>query len=278
MDVQDHGLGKALDVSLIEKCQPAFAKGQTVKLLETARNVNRSVGAMLSGELVRHHPEGLPDDTIWIQMEGTGGQSFGAFLAKGICLYLIGEANDYTGKGLSGGRVVVRPSIDFRGRHPEHHRGQHGAVRCHQWRGLLPRRGRRTLCGAPVRCHGGRGRHGRPWLRVHDRWHRGGAGQDGPQLRRRYERWRGLCVRRGRHVCLALQHLDGDAGKGAHHSRAAGRGHPLHKGQTDEALLKALVEQQHRWTGSLRAREILDQWASARARFVKVFPPSTSAR
>ena len=70
---------------------------------------------MLSGELIKHRPEGLPDHTIFIQMEGTGGQSFGAFLATGITLYLIGDANDYTGKGLSGGRVVVRPSLDFRG-------------------------------------------------------------------------------------------------------------------------------------------------------------------
>ena len=70
---------------------------------------NRSVGAMLSGELVRQRPEGLPDHTIFMQSEGTGGQSFGAFLAAGITLYLIGDANDYTGKGLSGGRVVVRP-------------------------------------------------------------------------------------------------------------------------------------------------------------------------
>ena len=83
--------------------------------MEVARNVNRSVGAMLSGAVTKVHPEGLPDDTIRIQLEGTGGQSFGAFLANGITLYLIGDANDYTGKGLSGGRVVVRPSIDFRG-------------------------------------------------------------------------------------------------------------------------------------------------------------------
>jgi glutamate synthase (NADPH/NADH) large chain len=80
-----------------------------------ARNVNRSVGAMLSGALTKVHPQGLPDDSIRIQLEGTGGQSFGAFLARGITLYLIGDANDYTGKGLSGGRVVVRPSLDFRG-------------------------------------------------------------------------------------------------------------------------------------------------------------------
>jgi glutamate synthase (NADPH/NADH) large chain len=65
--------------------------------------------------VIRHRPEGLPDHTIFMQMAGTGGQSFGAFLASGITMYLIGDANDYTGKGLSGGRVVVRPSIDFRG-------------------------------------------------------------------------------------------------------------------------------------------------------------------
>ena len=95
--------------------QPALERGEKVQFIEDARNVNRTVGAMLSGELIRRHPEGLPDQTIFIQMEGTGGQSFGAFLAKGITLYLIGDANDYTGKGLSGGRIAIRPSIDFRG-------------------------------------------------------------------------------------------------------------------------------------------------------------------
>ena len=114
-ETQDHGLAKALDVKLIERCQPAIQKGEKVHFMEDARNLNRSVGAMLSGELVRHRPEGLPDHTIFMQMEGVGGQSFGAFLASGITLYLIGDANDYTGKGLSGGRVVVRPSIEFRG-------------------------------------------------------------------------------------------------------------------------------------------------------------------
>ncbi|HOB97003.1 MAG TPA: glutamate synthase-related protein, partial [Aquabacterium sp.] len=112
---QDHGLENALDVQLIAKCQPAILRGEKVQFMQDARNRNRSVGAMLSGELIRHRPEGLPDHTIFMQMEGTGGQSFGAFLAQGITQYLIGDANDYAGKGLSGGRVVVRPSIDFRG-------------------------------------------------------------------------------------------------------------------------------------------------------------------
>ncbi|MGZ5204969.1 MAG: glutamate synthase-related protein, partial [Caldimonas sp.] len=115
VETQDHGLEKALDVRLIEKCRPALERGEKVQLLEEVRNVNRTVGAMLSGELIRRRPEGLPDNTIFIQMEGTGGQSFGAFLAKGITIYLIGDANDYTGKGLSGGRLAIRPSIDFRG-------------------------------------------------------------------------------------------------------------------------------------------------------------------
>jgi glutamate synthase domain-containing protein 3 len=115
VDVQDHGLEKALDQKLIEKSKPAIDRGEKVQFMEVARNVNRSVGAMLSGAVTKVHPQGLPDDTIRIQLEGTGGQSFGAFLCNGITLYLIGDANDYTGKGLSGGRVVVRPSIDFRG-------------------------------------------------------------------------------------------------------------------------------------------------------------------
>ena len=127
---QDHGLEKSLDRILIERRAPAIEKGEKVQFIEIARNVHRSVGAMLSGAITKVHPEGLPDDTIHIQLEGTGGQSFGAFLAKGITLYLIGDANDYTGKGLSGGRIVVRPSIDFRGAADrQHHHRQHRALR-----------------------------------------------------------------------------------------------------------------------------------------------------
>src|SRR5690554_6739066 len=85
------------------------------------RNRNRSVGAMLSGEVARRYGhEGLPDDTIHIQLNGTTGQSFGAFLARGITLDLVGEANDYVGKGLSGGRIIVRSPNDFRGFGPDH--------------------------------------------------------------------------------------------------------------------------------------------------------------
>src|SRR3546814_7608811 len=86
-------------------------------LFRSIKNVNRTVGTMLSGEVAKKYGhEGLPDDTIHIQLQGTAGQSAGAFLAHGITLDLVGEGNDYVGKGLSGGRIVVRPNTEFRGR------------------------------------------------------------------------------------------------------------------------------------------------------------------
>jgi glutamate synthase (NADPH/NADH) large chain len=111
---------------------PAIDKGERVSFIQPVRNVNRTVGAMLSGVVAKQHGhEGLPDDTIHIQLQGTAGQSFGAFLAHGITLDLVGDANDYVGKGLSGGRVIVRPArVPWRS-DPQHHRRQHRAVRRH---------------------------------------------------------------------------------------------------------------------------------------------------
>ncbi|OGS48726.1 MAG: glutamate synthase subunit alpha [Erythrobacter sp. RIFCSPHIGHO2_12_FULL_63_10] len=107
--VQDHGLAGALDNELIEACQPAIESGTPVQLDRTIRNVNRTVGAMLSGEIARRYGHaGLPPDTIRINFMGVAGQSFGAWLAHGVTIDLTGDANDYVGKGLSGGRIVVR--------------------------------------------------------------------------------------------------------------------------------------------------------------------------
>lgn len=106
---QDHGLVKALDHKLIEAAQPALQSGQPVQIELPVGNVNRTVGAMLSGEVAKRYGHtGLPEDTISVRLTGTAGQSFGAFLAHGISLELSGDANDYVAKGLSGGRVVVR--------------------------------------------------------------------------------------------------------------------------------------------------------------------------
>ncbi len=107
---QDHGLHQALDHKLIELSAAAIAGGAPVEHSLPIRNIHRTVGTMLSGEIARRHgSEGLPDSTIVFRFRGSAGQSFGAFLAKGVTLYLEGDANDYTGKGLSGGRLVVYP-------------------------------------------------------------------------------------------------------------------------------------------------------------------------
>src|SRR5262245_52393379 len=107
---QDHGLEKVLDVQLIEECRGAIGHQAPMELNLPIRNSDRTVGAMLSGEIARRYGNtGLPEDTIRIKFTGSAGQSFGAFLAKGVTLTLEGDANDYVGKGLSGGRLVIYP-------------------------------------------------------------------------------------------------------------------------------------------------------------------------
>jgi glutamate synthase (NADPH/NADH) large chain len=107
---QDHGLERALDKTLIEQAKPALERGESVRIECPIKNTNRSVGAMLSGRVAeRYGHEGLPEDTVYIKLKGVAGQSFGAWLAHGVTLELEGEANDYVGKGLTGGRIVVYP-------------------------------------------------------------------------------------------------------------------------------------------------------------------------
>jgi glutamate synthase (NADPH/NADH) large chain/glutamate synthase (ferredoxin) len=107
---QDHGLAGVLDNKLIDLCKPALEKKEKVALDLPIRNVNRTVGTMLSSRVAKQYGlEGLPDDTITIKFSGSAGQSFGAFLSHGITLILEGESNDYLGKGLSGGKIVVFP-------------------------------------------------------------------------------------------------------------------------------------------------------------------------
>ncbi|SHN57483.1 glutamate synthase large subunit [Erythrobacter sanguineus] len=106
---QDHGLEAAMDNGLIAECRGAIDTGQPVQIALPIRNVHRTVGAMLSGEIAKvHGHEGLPTDCIRINLTGVAGQSFGAWLAHGVTLDLVGDANDYVGKGLSGGRIIVR--------------------------------------------------------------------------------------------------------------------------------------------------------------------------
>jgi glutamate synthase domain-containing protein 2/glutamate synthase domain-containing protein 3 len=272
---QDHGLAKALDVRLIEKCAPALERGEKVQLLESVRNVNRTVGAMLSGELIRRHPQGLPDNTIFIQMEGTGGQSFGAFLAQGITIYLIGDANDYTGKGMSGGRLAIRPSIDFRGAATENiivgNTVLYGATSGEAFlRGVAGERFAVRLSGATAVVEG-TGDHGCEYMT-------GGTvvvlGKTG----------RNFAAGMSGGIAYVYDE-DGEFASRCNTSMVSlGRVLPVaeqeqsleravwHREQADETLLKSLITDHHQWTGSLRARDILDHWNEALPKFVKVFP------
>jgi glutamate synthase (NADPH/NADH) large chain len=110
---QDHKIHNILDRRLIAEAQSALDRGAKVRLQAEIRNIDRTAGAMLSGEVAKRYGHaGLPDDTIHVSLKGTAGQSFGAFLAKGVTFELEGDANDYVGKGLSGGRIVIRPPAD----------------------------------------------------------------------------------------------------------------------------------------------------------------------
>jgi glutamate synthase (ferredoxin) len=271
---QEHGLEKALDVRLIEKSKAALEKGEKVQFIEVARNVNRTVGAMLSGELTRRHPQGLPDDTLRIQLEGTGGQSFGAFLAKGITMYLIGDANDYTGKGLSGGRIVVRPSIDFRGEAVKNtivgNTVLYGATTGEAFfSGVAGERFAVRLSGATAVVEG-TGDHGCEYMtggtvvvlgKTGRNFAAGMSGgvayvynEDGQFA----SRCNTAMVSMDKVVSSADQHLHDKSG--------------WHGNETDEDQLKRLLQDHNRWTGSKRARELLDNWSEARLKFVKVFP------
>ncbi|MEA3210941.1 MAG: hypothetical protein QOE70_3998 [Chthoniobacter sp.] len=107
---QDHGLDKSLDMTvLLDLCKPAIERGEKVTATLPIKNVNRVVGTILGNEITKRHWHGLPDDTVHLHFHGSAGQSFGAFVPKGVTLELEGDANDYVGKGLSGGRIIVYP-------------------------------------------------------------------------------------------------------------------------------------------------------------------------
>jgi glutamate synthase (NADPH/NADH) large chain/glutamate synthase (ferredoxin) len=272
---QEHGLEKSLDNVLIAKSRAAIDKGEKVQFMEVARNVNRSVGAMLSGAVTQVHPEGLPDDTIRIQLEGTGGQSFGAFLAKGITLYLIGDANDYTGKGLSGGRIVVRPSIDFRGEAIRNtivgNTVMFGATSGEAFfSGVGGERFAVRLSGATTVVEG-TGDHGCEYMTggtvaVLGKTGRNFAAGMSGGVAYVYDE-DGQFAKRCNTAMVSLEKV-----LTVREQEAAVNVAVWHRGLSDEMQLKKLLEDHNRWTGSKRARELLDNWDTARLKFVKVFP------
>jgi glutamate synthase (NADPH/NADH) large chain len=281
VEEQDHGLAKALDHKLIAMAMPALEKGEKVQFIQPAKNLNRTIGAMLSGEVARRYGhEGLPDDTIHIQLQGTAGQSAGAFLAHGITLDLVGEANDYVGKGLSGGRIIVRPNTEFRGRAVDNiiigNTVLYGAIAGEAYfNGVAGERFAVRNSGA-VAVVEGTGDHGCEYMTGGTVVVLGATGRnfaagmsggiayvydpDGDFARKCNT---SMCVLEG---VAAAPEQEKTPQQGWHSERRNGTR------ETDEIILKRLVERHFKYTGSTRARNILDDWSTERTRFIKVFP------
>lgn len=265
---QDHGLAKALDNKLIELAKPALDEGKKVKIEWPIRNANRTVGAMLSGRVAEKYGHaGLPDDTISITLTGCAGQSFGALLARGITLDLIGEGNDYVGKGLSGGRIVVRPSARFVGRSNENiiagNTVLYGATEGEAYfAGVAGERFAVRNSGATTVVEGV-GDHGCEYMTGGTVVVLGVTGRNfaaGMSGGVAYVFDEANCF--AAHCNLAqvsLELLDAESTL-------------RHQGVSDEELLKALIEQHEKYTGSVQARRILDNWSGLRKHFVKVMP------
>ncbi|EOA02140.1 glutamate synthase large subunit oxidoreductase [Herbaspirillum frisingense GSF30] len=281
-DFQDHGLDKALDHKLIAQAKIALEKGEKVSFISPIKNLNRTVGAMLSGEVAkRYGDEGLPDDTIHIQLQGTAGQSAGAFLAKGVTLDLVGEGNDYVGKGLSGGRIIVRPNTEFRGRAVDNmisgNTVLYGAINGEAFiNGVAGERFAVRNSGATAVVEG-TGDHGCEYMTggtvvvLGNTGRNFAAGMSGG-IAYVYDPegdFAGKCNT----AMVSLEKVLSDTEQEQTVNRDIW--HSLSRGgerQTDEAILRGLIERHFKYTGSTRARYLLDNWAASRAKFVKVFP------
>ncbi len=273
---QDHGLAKALDHTLIAQAQPALEQQKKVVINSPVKNLNRTVGTLLSHEVARRYGHaGLPDDTIHVNFTGTAGQSFGAFLAKGITLVLEGDGNDYVGKGLSGGRIVVKPSPKFQGNPLENiivgNTVLYGAI-C----------GEAYFCGVAgerfaVRNSGGVavvegvGDHGCEYMTGGTVLVLGGTGRN---------------FAAGMSGGIAYV-LDQDGSFKQRCNLAMVELEPImstqeqeikvprelwHRDSSDDAILREFIEQHAAYTGSARAAQMLAGWAQWRGKFVKVFP------
>jgi glutamate synthase (NADPH/NADH) large chain len=282
VEEQEHGLEKALDHKLIAQAKLALDKGEKVSFISPIRNLNRTVGAMLSGEVAKKYGhEGLPDDTIHIQLQGTAGQSAGAFLAHGITLDLVGEGNDYVGKGLSGGRIIVRPNTEFRGWAVDNiivgNTVLYGAISGEAFiNGVAGERFAVRNSGA-VAVVEGTGDHGCEYMTGGTVVVLGATGRNfaagmSGGLAYVYDpdgEFAAKCNTAMVTLDPVLSSVEQEAkiDRNIWHSVLRGG-----EGETDEAILKRLIERHFKHTGSTRARNLLDDWANSRTKFVKVFP------
>jgi glutamate synthase (NADPH/NADH) large chain len=288
MEHQVHPIAEVLDRKLIAAARPALETGEAVTVEEEIKNSDRTVGAMLSGEVAkRYGHDGLPDDTITVKLTGTAGQSFGAWLAAGVTVVLDGVANDYVGKGLSGGKLVIRPSEASQAL-PERsivvgNTVLYGAIagECY-FRGVAGERFAVRNSGA-IAVVEGTGDHGCEYMtggvvvvigQTGRNFAAGMSGgiayvldEDGTFAKRCNLSMVDLePVPEEEDLMQRLHHHGGDLEtKGRIDIMANMSGH-------DEERLMQLIANHLKYTGSTRAKAILDDWATYRTRFVKVMP------
>ncbi len=269
---QYHGLDMALDNRLIAKAKDAIENGNKVVIDSPIVNTNRTVGTMLSNQIAtRYGNQGLPDDTIHINFTGTSGQSFAAFLAKGITFDLTGEGNDYVGKGLCGGRIIIKPSPAFRGLSHENiivgNTVMYGATTGETYlSGVAGERFCVRNSGASSVVEGV-GNHGCEYMTGGTVVVLGVTGQNfaagmSGGVAYIYD-IDGLFSKRCNMSMVTLEKVasaDADVGKVQHLS------------QPDEVTLKGLIENHANFTGSQRAKDILANWEASRSKFIKVMP------
>ena len=271
-DVQDHGLIKALDNKLIALAKPALEQAEKVVIDMPISNTNRTVGTMLSNQIaVRYGNTGLADDTIHVNFTGTSGQSFAAFLAKGITFELTGEGNDYVGKGLCGGRIVIKPPSAFRGISHENiiigNTVMYGATTGEAYfNGVAGERFCVRNSGASAVVEG-LGNHGCEYMTGGTVVVLGLTGQN-------------FAAGMSGGVAYVYD-IDGNFSKRCNMSMVslekvetieASIGKVHHLDQPDELTLKTLLERHANFTGSARAKAMLADWPNYRSKFVKVMP------
>jgi glutamate synthase (NADPH/NADH) large chain len=278
-ETQNHGLEKALDHSLIAKAKPAIEKGTPVSFESPIKNINRTVGAMLSGDVARKYGHaGLPEDTISIKFNGIAGQSFGAFLARGVSFELVGVANDYTGKGLSGGRIAVYPPADFKGVPSQNiivgNTTMYGAIEgeCY-FAGVAGERFAVRNSGA-IAVVEGVGDHGCEYMTggavivLGNTGRNFAAGMSGGIAYVLDED--GTFDQRCNMAMVELEHIaPAPAPKGENGGLASLMAEPLNN---DVKRLYRLIERHAHYTNSARAKQILENWESFLPKFVKVVP------
>lgn len=258
-EAQPNRLEGVLDYELIKLAQPAIQHGERVRFSQFIHNENRTTGAMLSGAFTHHYgPEGLPDGSITVDFEGTAGQSFGAFLGHGITFNLEGEANDYVGKGLSGGKLVIYPNLESGCKADEN-----------------------VLIGNVALYGATRGR-----LYVN--------GQAGERFAVRNSGAMAVVEGVGDHGCEYMTGgrvvILGETGKNFAAGMSGGIAFIYEQGfdfakrcntelveieypeEDDFYFLREMLEKHHRYTNSVKAIEILSQWDIAKGNFVKVIP------